>query len=63
MPSPNEASILGLLRAQNREKHGPKPVQFGGPSALFTSFDNCFRLDYCIKSFGGTTRKVQSFSL
>ena len=31
--------------------------------ALFRSFDHCFCLAYCLKSFGGTIREVQSFSL
>jgi hypothetical protein len=38
-------------------------VQFGTPPAPFKSFDQCFRLAYRLKSFAGTVREVQGFSL
>ena len=63
MAAQNEASIWVFVSTNRREKHAAEPVQFGTPPALFRSFDQCFRLLYRLKSFRGTIRKVQSFSL
>jgi hypothetical protein len=47
-----------LASADGREKHATKPVQFGKPVACSRSFDESFRLVYCIKRFGDAIREV-----
>ena len=53
---------LSFLGTHRREKHAAESVQFGAPMAIFKSFDQCC-LPYYLKSFGGTIRQVQGFSL
>jgi hypothetical protein len=54
---------LGLVGIQSREKHTSEPLKFGMPPALLGSFGERFRFPYRLKSFGGTLREVQGFSL
>jgi hypothetical protein len=54
---------LGLVRTHSREKHTAEPVQFGILIASFGPFDQDVRPSYRFKSFGGTIRAVQRFSL
>jgi len=50
---------MSLVSSQCREKHTAQPVQFGTPPAFFSSFGDCFRLDYCVKSFRSSVGAVQ----
>jgi len=49
---------LGLFSTDGRQKDAAEAAQFGTPMALSRSFGDCFCLQYRLKSFGGTTRKV-----
>jgi len=59
----NEASISVSLAPIAARNIPPEPVQFGRPPTHLKSFDQSFRFAYCLKSFGGAIRQVQSFSL
>ena len=61
MAAQNEASIW-VSSAPKAARNTPRSRCSRHTTAVFRSFDQYFRLVYCLKSFRGTIRKMQGFS-
>lgn len=55
--------MLALGSTNLGKKQAAESVQLGAPITLFGSFGDRFSFRYCLESFGGTLRQIQSFSL